>query len=294
MRRGPPSVVAIGAVLWDVFPDGERLGGAPANFAVHAAALGARAAMVSCVGDDARGKTALEILSGRGVATDALQVHAYRPTGSVNVTLVDGQPTYEIVEGVAWDAITWCSELAPIAQSAHALCFGTIDQREAQSRRAIINFLDAASPDCLRVFDINFRQHYHTDEIVRESLTRADVLKLNDEEVVLLRDYVGGEEDVDVFLTGIRARFDLQCVILTLGEQGCWVVSEGGICQAVGKRQQVVNTVGAGDAFTAAFVMHLLAGAPMQICAEQANTVGGFVTTQDSGMPPLPARFRIF
>ena len=294
MRRDPPSVVAIGAMLWDVFPDGERLGGAPANFAVHAAALGARSTMVSCVGDDARGKTALEILSGRGVATDAVQIHAHRPTGSVDVALVDGQPTYEIVEGVAWDAITWCSELAPIAQSAHALCFGTIDQREAQSRRAIINFLDSASPDCLCVYDINFRQHYHTDEIVRESLTRADVLKLNDEEVVLLRDYVGGEEDVDVFLTGIRARFDLQCVILTLGEQGCWVVSEGGICRAEGKRQEVVNTVGAGDAFTAAYVMHLLAGAPMQICAEQANAVGGFVTTQDGGMPPLPARFRVF
>ena len=108
--------------------------------------------------------------------------------------------------------------------------------------------------------------------------------------MVLLRDYVGGEEDVDVFLTGICARFDLRCVILTLGEQGCRVVSEEGICQAVGKRQEVVNTVGAGDAFTAAYVVHLLAGAPMQMCAEQANAVGGFVTTQDSGMPPLPAR----
>ena len=294
MHREPPCVVAIGAVLWDVFPDGERLGGAPANFTVHAAALGARSAMVSCVGDDAQGKAALEILSGHGVAIDAVQVHAHRPTGTVNVTLVDGQPTYEIVEGVAWDAITWCSELAPIAQSAHALCFGTLDQREAQSRRAITNFLDAASPVCLRVLDINFRQHYHTYEIVRESLTRADVLKLNDEEVVLLRDYVGGEEDVDAFLTDICVRFDLQCVILTLGEKGCRVVSKDGICRAVGKRQQVVNTVGAGDAFTAAFVMHLLAGTPMQICAEQANAVGGFVTTQDGGMPPLPARFRVF
>ncbi|MDE2830061.1 MAG: carbohydrate kinase, partial [Gemmatimonadota bacterium] len=285
MRREPPCVVAIGAVLWDVFSDGERLGGAPANFAVHAAALGARSAMVSCVGDDARGKIALEILSGRGVGTDAVQVHAHRPTGSVNVTFVDGQPAYEIVEGVAWDAITWCSELAPIARSAHALCFGTLDQRDAQSRRTITNFLDAVPPDCLRVLDVNFRQHYHTDEIVRESIARADVLKLNDEEVVLLRDYVGGEEDVDAFLTDICVRFDLQCVILTLGEYGCRIVSEGGIWQAVGKRQQVVNTVGAGDAFTAAFVMHLLAGAPMQICAEQANAVGGFVTTQDGGMP---------
>ena len=294
MRRDPPCVVAIGAVLWDVFPDGERLGGAPANFAVHAAAMGARVAMVSCVGDDARGKAALEILSGRDVAVDALQIHAHRPTGSVNVTLVDGQPAYEIVEGVAWDAITWCSELAPIAQSAHALCFGTLDQRDAQSRRAITNFLDAASPNCLRVLDVNFRQDHHTYEIVRESIARADVLKLNDEEVVLLRDYVGGKEDVDAFLTDICVRFDLQCVILTLGEHGCRIVSEGGIWQAVGKRQQVVNTVGAGDAFTAAFVVHFLAGTPMQICAEQANAVGGFVTTQDGGMPPLPVRFRVF
>ncbi len=294
MRRDPPLVVGLGAVLWDVFPDGERLGGAPANFAAHAAALGARSALVSCVGDDARGKAALNILNSRGVATDAVQVHAHRPTGNVNVTLVNGQPAYEIVEGVAWDAITWHSELARLARSAHALCFGTLDQRQPKSHRAIVNFLDAAAPDCLRVLDVNFRQHYHTDEIVRESLARADVLKLNDDEVPLLRDYVGGVEDVDAFLTTIRQRFDLQCAILTLGARGCRVASDAGIYQAMKKKQQVVNTVGAGDAFTAAFVAHLLYGATLQTCAEQANAVGGFVTTQDGAMPALPPHFRVF
>ena len=294
MRREPPVVVALGAVLWDVFPDGARLGGAPANFAVHAAALGARSALVSCVGDDAMGRAALEILRDRGVATDAVQVHAHRPTGNVTVTLTDGQPTYEIVEDVAWDAMTWHSELARLARSARAICFGTLDQRDPQSHQAIVNFLDAASPACLRVLDVNFRQHFHAEEIVRASLARADVLKLNDEEVPVLRDYVGGVADVDAFLTTLRVRFDLQCVILTLGADGCRVIGDAGICHAVGEKQRVVNTVGAGDAFAAAFALHLHNGAAMQTCAEQANAVGGFVTTQDSGMPALPARFRVF
>lgn len=294
MRGDPPLVVALGAVLWDVFPDGARLGGAPANFAVHAAALGARSALVSCVGNDEMGRNALDILRARGVVTDAVQVHPHRPTGSVSVTLTDGQPDYEIVEDVAWDAMTWHSELARLARSARALCFGTLDQRDPQSRRAIVKFLDAASPACLRVLDLNFRQHFHAEEVVLSSLARADVLKLNGGEVPVLRDYVGGVADVDDFLTELRARFDLQCVVLTLGADGCRVIGDAGICQAVGKKRRVVNTVGAGDAFTAAFALHLLNGATIRTCAEQANAVGGFVTTQDSGMPMLPKRFRVW
>jgi len=294
MSGGAPLVVAIGAVLWDVFPDGERLGGAPANFAVHANSLGARSALVSCVGDDAKGKAAIDVLSGRGVATDAIQIEACRPTGTVPVTLNNGQPSYEIVEGVAWDAIAWRSELALLAGEAHAICFGTLDQREDQSRQTITRFLDAATTDCLCVFDVNFRQHYHGLDVVMESLNRADILKLNDEEVVLLREYVGGAEDVDAFLESVRTRFNLRCVILTLGEMGCRVVSPEGIFKAHGEEQAVENTVGAGDAFTAAFVLHLLHGADLQVCAQSANDVGGFVTTQDSGMPDLPARFRVF
>lgn len=246
MRGDPPLVVALGAVLWDVFPDGARLGGAPANFAVHAAALGARSALVSCVGNDEMGRNALDILRDRGVVTDAVQVHPHRPTGSVSVTLTDGQPDYEIVEDVAWDAVTWHSELARWARSARALCFGTLDQRDPQSRRAIAKFLDAASPACLRVLDLNFRQHFHAEEVVLSSLARADVLKLNGGEVPVLRDYVGGVADVDDFLTELRARFDLQCVVLTLGADGCRVIGDAGICQAVGEKRRVVNTVGAG------------------------------------------------
>ena len=294
MRREPPLVVALGAVLWDVFPDGARLGGAPANFAVHAATLGARSALVSCVGNDEMGRAALEILRDRGVVTDAVQVHPHRPTGSVRVTLTDGQPDYEIVEGVAWDALTWHSELARLARSTRALCFGTLDQRDPQSRRVIANFLDAASPACLRVLDLNFRQHFHAEEVVLSSLARADVLKLNGEEVPVLRDYVGGVADVDDFLTELRARFDLQCVVLTLGADGCRAIGDAGICQAVGEKRRVVNAVGAGDAFTAAFALHLLNGETVQTCAERANAVGGFVTTQDSGMPMLPGRFRVW
>lgn len=293
-EQEPPLLVAIGAVLWDVFPDGKRLGGAPANFAVHAAALGARSALVSCVGDDARGREAVEILKGHCVSTNAVQVDALRPTGTVPVTLLNGQPSYEIVEGVAWDAIGWRSELALLAQTAHAICFGTLDQRAQESQQTILRFLDAASPACLRVLDVNFRQHYHCNDVVHHSLERADVLKLNDDEVPLLRKYVGGSEDVDEFLRDVLTRFDLRFAIMTLGEQGCRVVGKEGVFAARGEKQAVVNTVGAGDAFTAAFISCFINGANLQLCAEKANLVGGFVTTQDSGMPNLPPSFRVF
>ncbi|MDP6037315.1 MAG: carbohydrate kinase [Candidatus Latescibacteria bacterium] len=289
-----PLLIGIGAVLWDVFPDGARLGGAPANFAVHAAALGTRSALVSCVGDDARGREATELLKGHGVITDAVQVDAHRPTGTVPVTLVNGQPSYEIVEGVAWDAIGWRSELASLAHSAHAICFGTLDQREITRRQTILRFLDAASPACLRVLDVNFRQHYHCRNVVQASLERADVLKLSDEEVPLLREYVDGSGGVDGFWADVLTRYELRCVILTLGEKGCRVVSAECVFEVQGEKQAVVNTVGAGDAFTAAFISHLINGADLQLCAEQANLAGGFVTTQDSGMPKLPPSFRVF
>ena len=293
MPEGSPLVVAIGAVLWDVFPDGDRLGGAPANFAVHAKALGAQSAMVSCVGDDGRGKAAIEILGGRGVATDAIQVDPCRPTGTVPVTLSNGQPSYNIVEDVAWDAIVWHAELAVLAQSAHAICFGTLDQRQNGSRQTIQKFLDATSPNCLRVLDVNFRQHYHGQDVVLASLKRADVLKLNDEEIPLLREYVGGDQDDDAFLWAVWQQFDLRCIVLTLGAKGCRIVSDYGIFDVAGEKTTVENTVGAGDAFAAAFVLNWLKGADLQVCAQHANAVGGFVTTQDSGMPELPAHFRI-
>ena len=292
VKKHRPLVVAIGEVLWDVFEGGARLGGAPANFAVHASAMGLRAALVSCVGADDLGRRAVAALSARGVATEWVQMDEDRPTGVAPVTLVNGQPSYEIVEGVAWDRIGWRGELHDLARRADAICFGTLSQRSAQSRETVQRFVGAASR--LRVLDVNFRQGYHSEAVVLASLELADVVKLSDEEVPLLRGYAGGPEDVDAFLMALVARFGLRCAVLTLGARGCRVFGPEGMAVSEGEPQAVVNAVGAGDAFAAAFAGHLLVGADIQTCADRANAVGAFVVTQDGATPVLPEDFRIY
>ncbi len=289
-----PRIVAFGEVLWDVFPDGARLGGAPANFAVHAASLGAEAVLVSRVGKDAEGTEALRGLEARGVNVDFVQEDAARSTGAVRVTLTEGEPAYEIVEGAAWDAVGWEDRMKALAQQADTICFGTLAQRCETSRSALQRFVAEASGECLKVLDLNFRQQYHSQEVVRGSLCTADLLKLSQDEVPILRDYVEGVEDDTVFLLDLLESFRIEWVVLTLGAQGCRVVGPEGDCQVPAEPQEVVNTVGAGDAFTAAFVLNLLAGEDVRTCAERANRAGGYVTTQDSATPDFPEAFRVF
>ncbi|MBI2952122.1 carbohydrate kinase [bacterium] len=294
MAAVPPHIVAIGEVLWDEFPDGARLGGAPANFAVHCAGLGARVTLVSRVGQDSRGREALDLLRGRGVGVDFVQRDPERPTGWVRVTLRDGRPSYEIVEGVAWDAIEWEARLLPLAQGADVVCFGTLAQRNEQSRGTLRRFLAACGEGCLRALDLNFRQRFHSEEVVRESLRLTDVLKLSDEEVPTLRGYLKGAGDDGTFLNGVRERFGIETAVLTLGAEGCRVLGPEGDLRVPAAPRQVVNTVGAGDAFTAAFVLHRLAGRDAFTCADRGNRAGGYVAAQDSATPELPGEFRVF
>lgn len=289
-----PHVVAVGEVLWDEFPDGARLGGAPANFAVHCAGMGARVTLVSRVGQDNRGREALDLLRGRGVGVDFVQRDPERPTGRVRVTLRAGRPSYEIVEGVAWDALQWEARLLPLAKGADAVCFGTLAQRNGQSRGTLRRFVAACREGCLRVLDLNFRQGFHSEEVVRESLHLANILKLSDEEVPTLRGYLRGAGDDRAFLDGVRERFGVETVALTLGAEGCRVLGPEGDFRVAAAPQRVVNTVGAGDAFTAAFVLHRLAGRDAFTCAEWGNRAGGYVATQDSATPELPEEFRVF
>lgn len=289
-----PFIVAVGEVLWDVFPTGAHLGGAPANFVVHCAALGARAALVSGVGSDDLGRQALSALSGHGVDTSWVQEDNAHPTGTVPVTVVDGQPSYEIVEGVAWDHMVWQEDFEALAKMANAICFGSLAQRSPQSRETIQRFVDAKRQDCLCVLDVNFRQHYYGAKVLLQSLALANVVKLNEEEVASLRLYVGGAEDRDVFLNELCSRFSLDWVVLTLGADGCCVFGGDDVISVAGIAQDVVNTVGAGDAFTAAFVSHYLKGEDVALCAQYANALGGYVTTQESGTPHLPHDFCIW
>jgi fructokinase len=224
---------------------------------------------------------------------DCVQTDADRQTGIVPVTLADGQPTYEIVEGVAWDAIEWVDAFHEVLEKADAFCFGTLAQRASGSRRTTEAFLGALGDRCLRVLDINFRQHYHSREVVEKSLRHTDLLKLNDEELGILRDYVGGDEDDGQFLKEILDRYGIERAVLTLGKDGCRIIDRSIDISVPAEPQRVVNTVGAGDAFAAAFVLHQLAGHDARTCAEMANRAGGFVTTQDSGTPVFPGEYRV-
>jgi fructokinase len=258
-----------------------------------AAFLGAEVVLVSRIGDDANGHRAVEMLSGWGLDTRFIQVDDSRPTGTVLVTVEDGEPSYEIVERVAWDVIAWKPELEAQVHEADVLYFGTIIQREETSRETIQRLIAGAPDRCLNVLDLNFRQHYHSQDVVQTSVDFSDILKLNVDEVPILQQYLGGEDDPISFCRDIQERFQIRQVVLTLGADGCRVLGPEGDVRVQAAPQKVVNTVGAGDAFTAAFVLHHLQGADARTCAERANEVGGYVTTQDGGTPRLPASFSV-
>ncbi len=287
------NAVSVGELLFDVFPYGERLGGAPANFAIHAVALGARSHLVSAVGSDGRGLEALQMLDQAGVGVTGIPRVDSKQTGVVLVELIEGQPTYEIVEDVAWDDIDIVPEVVSEIAAADLLCWGTLGQRSCRSRKTHRQLFDLLSKDCLKVCDINFRMRYHSVEVVEDCLRRADLLKLNDKEIPILRAYVDGYSDDRDYLREIRHRFRIDTIVLTLGAEGCRVSSQDIDFKVPGNKVDVVNTVGSGDAFTAAFALKLLSGADLRSCAEHANQVGAFVATQDSGTPSLPVGYRI-
>jgi fructokinase len=291
----PPVILAVGEMLWDLFPTGNRLlGGAPANFAVHCAALGAVSQLVSCVGNDSLGPEALLALCAHRVDTRWIQVDARHPTGTVAVTLTKGQPSYQIVEKVAWDQIVWRDELEALARTASAVCFGTLAQRAEISRQTIQRLVAARNPDSLCMVDVNFRQHHHCADVVQRSLALANAVKLNLEEAHQLRSYIDGPADMDLFLKNLVTRFCLRFLVLTLGSRGCRIYSEKIVLEIAGRPQVVKNAVGAGDAFTAAFICQYLKGEDLESCAIRANAIGGFVSTQESATPVLPESFRIF
>jgi fructokinase len=248
---------------------------------------------VSRVGEDERGEETLRLLASRKVDVRFVQRDLARPTGRVRVSLEEGRPTYEIVTGVAWDAVEWEPGLRSLSKRGTVLCYGTLAQRGPESRRTLLRMLRLSGPSCIRLLDINFRQHYHTEGVVIASLGFADILKLSDEETPILRAYLGGPEDDGAFLAGVLERFGIETAVLTLGPGGCRVIGPEGDLRIPAAPQRVVNTVGAGDAFTAAFILSRLAGRNAAACARHANRVGGYVTTQDSGTPDLPEEFRI-
>ncbi|BDU74962.1 carbohydrate kinase family protein [Mesoterricola silvestris] len=278
-----PRVVGIGELLWDIYPGGRRLGGAPANFAYHASRLGCAGAVVSRVGDDPLGREALRRLSDLGVESGAVQVDPRLPTGTVTVTLdPHGHPTYAIHPDVAWDALEWTPALAEAAAGASAICFGTLASRGPRTLETVRRFLEAAPPGCLRIFDVNLRQDYHTPERVRAFLKCCDVLKLNEDELPQVADMCGAGGDP---LEELRRRYGLKLVALTLGSRGSVLQTAEGRLEEPGAPVEVVDTVGAGDAFTAALVSGLVQGQDLPTAHRRAARLSAYVCTQEGAMP---------
>ena len=276
-------IVGIGEILWDMLPSGKALGGAPANFAYHAMRLGEEGWAVSAVGDDALGREILDIVESKKLKN--LIALSDKPTGTVEVELdARGVPTYNIMEDVAWDNIPFTPEMEELARKADAVCFGSLVQR-MNSRGSVLGFVRAMRPDSLKVFDINLRQHYYGREVLEESLKLADILKINDEEIRIVADLFGlGDDDVAA-CRELIARYGLKLVILTKGPEGSEVVTAGEVIPQAAGEAEVVDTVGAGDAFTAAFVVAYLRGDSLEEAQRLASDTAAYVCSCKGAMP---------
>ncbi|MCX6343793.1 MAG: carbohydrate kinase [Armatimonadetes bacterium] len=288
MSENQYNVIGLGEILWDLLPGGKELGGAPANFAYHAQALGAQSCVVSCVGADPLGDEILSLLDNAGLDRTYLAVDKNHPTGTVSVTLdANGVPSYVIHTDVAWDCIPWSNELEEVAAHADAVCFGSLCQRSAISRETVQKFLTCMPETSLRVFDINMRQSYYSLDVIVESLTRSNVMKLNDEELPILCKMLGLSMDTNEALNELVERYSLKLIALTRGSRGSILCTPNQTSEHRGYPAKIVDTVGAGDSFTAAIVMGMLNGTDLDKINDTANRLAAYVCSQKGAMPKI-------
>ena len=285
-----PIVVGMGEALWDVLPEGKKLGGAPANFAYHVSQFGLESRVVSAVGQDKLGTEILENFRQKQLY-GLIETVPY-PTGTVQVELdSEGVPCYDIKEGVAWDNIPYTQALEGLARQTRAVCFGSLAQRNIVSRQTIHRFLDAMpdDTDTLRIFDINLRQSFYTKEILCDSFRRCNILKINDEELVTISRMFGYPGiDLQDKCWILLAKYDLKMLILTCGVNGSYVFTPGNVSFIETPKVNVADTVGAGDSFTAAFTAAILCGRPVSEAHQLAVETSAYVCTQQGAMPVLP------
>lgn len=292
------TIVGIGEILWDIFPDRKALGGAPANFAYHCMQLGHEAYAISAIGKDPLGEEVNPLgeevkreLASKGLQ-HILQEVSY-PTGKVLVTLAEtGNGSYDIQENVAWDHISFTQELEQLAHRTDAVCFGSLAQRSEETASTIHSFLAAMPAESIKVFDINLRLNYYTERLIRDSLEHATMLKLNDEEVSTVAQLLKLEGSIEAVCRQILEHFTLDSVILTRGAYGCNIYTAKGSDYHPSREVTVIDTVGAGDSFTAAYVSALLAGRQRPDAIRFATDVASFVCTQRGAMPALPEEYR--
>jgi fructokinase len=280
------NIIGIGEVLWDLFPMGKQLGGAPCNFVYHANKLGANALAVSAVGNDDNGQEILELLNRKNISRELVQVNE-KPTGTVEVKLNElGVPEYIIHENVAWDYIRFDKAIEQRLSETDIVCFGSLAQRNKISGDNIIRLLRSAGPETLIVFDINLRQQYYSKETVENSLQLCHVLKLNGEELQIISTMLGlSGDNEENRLIELMERYNLQLLALTHGSEGSLLLTPSEKSDLPAPKVQVRDTVGAGDSFTAAMIVGFAKGEPLKKLHQQAVDISAFVCTQDGAMP---------
>lgn len=287
-------VVGLGEALWDVLPTERKLGGAPANFAYHVARAGFDALVISAVGNDTLGDETLQCFKSKQL--EYIMPRVEFPTGTVQVTVdAAGIPLYEIKRNVAWDHIPLTTEIIEVAKNCKAVCFGSLAQREDESRKTIEKFLDSVPNDCLRIFDINIRQQFYTKQLIENSLKKSDILKINDEELELIAPMLGYDQDFPrnsrlnehqvAVAQGIIHDYNLQMVVLTCGVNGSYIITTNEVLYRSTPKVDVVDTVGAGDSFNGAFVASLLKGKSLEEAHRNAVDTSAFVCTKSGAMP---------
>ncbi len=293
MKMSDGVVVGMGEALWDVLPEGKKIGGAPANFAYHVKQFGLPSCVVSAVGADPLGDEILENFNAKRLDT-LIETVPY-PTGTVQVEIDQaGIPQYDIKENVAWDNIPYTARLESLAEKTKAVCFGSLAQRNVVSRQTINRFLDAMSQndDTLVVFDVNLRQGFYNKEILCNSMKRCNILKINDEELVTVSRMFGYPGiDLQDKCWILLGKYNLKMLILTCGINGSYVFTPGNVSFQPTPKVEVADTVGAGDSFTATFIASVLKGMPVEEAHRRAVEVSAYVCTQQGAMPLLPAKY---
>lgn len=282
-------IVGIGEALWDMLPEGRKIGGAPANFTYHVSQFGLDAVAVSAVGDDELGAEIRQTFEEKDLQTQLATVPY--PTGTVAVTLdAKGIPQYEICEGVAWDNIPFSPELEALARNTIAVCYGTLAQRNSVSRKTIESFIAAMPADGIKICDINLRGTFYNKEILESSMRACDILKINDEEIDEVSRLLGAEFPTQrMAALNLMSRYEIDILILTCGTNGSYIYSMDGTESLLPTpKVKVADTVGAGDSFTGAFIAALLCGKDIKKAHALAVEVSAYVCTQNGAMPELP------
>ncbi len=282
-------IVGLGELLWDIFLQGKCLGGAPANFAYHISALGHKGIIASRIGKGTLGKEIIDAIATLGLTREYIQIDLNHPTGTVDVRVdSNGHPKYTIAENVAWDFFEFDEKWKILAEKADAVCFGSLAQRSSESRETIIEFLRHTGKETVRIFDINLRQNFYSPEIITQSLKMSSILKLNDEELPILTDLLGYQkkESEEELCRLLIERYGLDLVCLTKGRNGSLLVNKRETVKHPGRKVTVIDTVGAGDAFTAALAIQYLKGSSLEGISEAANKLGSWVASQTGATPP--------